>query len=424
MKKEMKKTPLHGWHTVHGANMAVFGGYHMPLWYPPGVREEHLAVLTKAGIFDTSHMAVVMIVGKGAFELLQLCFTRNMNACVGKDRTPLEPGRCVYGAYLNSDGGVIDDAIIYYIEENVYMTVVNTGMGGKIARHLMSHADPGNIGITDLTDKVGKIDIQGPMAAKILLRVLADHEGIFEGMPYFTFKGHFDKSSPLAGTALLANGVPVLLSRTGYTGEFGFEIFLDTSHLVAAWEMIMEAGEAFGLMPCGLAARDSLRVGAVLPLSHQDIGLWPFINNPWPFALSYNAGRTGFIKEFIGDRALMNVDKPEYTYAFAGYDLRKVAVHDNPVVLDPDGNKIGEVLTCVSDMAIGRYGDRIYSIASPDRPEDFVPRGLCCGFVKVKSELIPGQIVELKDNRRKIEVMIVDDIRPDRTARRSIVKMI
>jgi aminomethyltransferase len=120
----------------------------------------------------------------------------------------------------------------------------------------------------------------------------------------------------------------------------------------------------------------------------------------------------------------MNVDKPEYTYAFAGYDLRKVAVHDCPVVLDPHGNKIGEVLTCASDMAIGRHGDRIYSIASPDRPEDFVPRGLCCGFVKVKSELIPGQIVELRDNRRKIEVMIVDDIRPDRTARRSIVKMI
>jgi len=93
-------------------------------------------------------------------------------------------------------------------------------------------------------------------------------------------------------------------------------------------------------------------------------------------------------------------------------------------VLDAAGNEIGTVLTCVSDMAIGRYGDRIYSISSPDKPEGFNPKGLCCGFVKVKPKLLPGQIVELKDNRRKIKVMIVDDIRPDRTARRPIKEML
>lgn len=423
MKKEIRKTLLHGWHMTHQASMAIFGGYHMPLWYPTGVREEHLTVLTKAGIFDTSHMAAIMVTGKGAFDLLQLCFTRNLSACVGRDKRPLEPGRCVYGAYLNRDGGVIDDAIVYHIEKNVYMTVVNAGMGAEVAWHLMSHSDPGSVAITDLTDKVGKIDIQGPMAAGILEKVFKNGKEIFEGMSYFTFKGHFDKSSPLADMATLGDGIPVLLSRTGYTGEFGFEIFIEPACLLTAWEMIMEAGKSFGLIPCGLAARDSLRTGAVLPLSHQDIGSWPFINNPWPFALPFNSDGTGFTKKFIGDSALMNVEKPEYTYAFVGYDLRKVSINDNPVVLDPKGAKIGEVLTCVSDMAIGRHGDRIYSIASPDRPEDFTPRGLCCGFVKVKSELVPGQTVELRDNRRKIEVMIVDDIRPDRTARRSIVKM-
>ena len=426
MQEETKKTPLHDWHVSHSANMAVFGGYDMPLWYPSGAKQEHLTVLTNAGIFDTSHMAVIVVSGTDAFELLQLCFTRDLNACVGKKRMPLEPGRCVYGVYLNEHGKVIDDAIVCQIERNFYMIVVNAGMGAEVAQHMAVHVNGKDVEINDLTDKMGKIDVQGPMAARILMKVLTDPEKVFENMPYFTFKGYFDKAFPLADTVRLVNGIPVLLSRTGYTGEFGFEIFVDPDSLIEVWEMILAAGEDFDLISCGLAARDSLRAGAVLPLSHQDIGPWPFINNPWLFfTLSFSADGTGFTKKFIGDEALKNMDKDEYTHAFAGYDLRKVSAHDpTAYVLDSDGNEIGVVLTCVSDMAIGRHDDRIYSISSPDKPEKFSPRGLCCGFVKVKSKLTPGQIVELKDNRRKIKVMIVDDIRPDRTARKSIKKML
>jgi aminomethyltransferase len=423
MQKERKITPLHGQHAAHGANMADFGGYEMPLWYSTA-KKEHLSVLTNAGIFDTSHMAVIMVAGPEAYELLQLCFTNDLAACIGKSKKSLSPGRCVYGAYLNEKGEVIDDTIIYQLEENSYMVVVNAGMGDGVARHFTANKGDRRIEVTDLTDKVGKIDVQGPMAAKILSKVLADPESVFKKIPYFSFKGHFNATSPLSDTVRLTDGAPILLSRTGYTGEFGFEIFVSPDHTVKLWEMILDAGSDFELVPCGLAARDSLRGGAVLPLSHQDIGPWPFINHPWLFALPFNDDQTAFTKTFIGAQALLNIEASEYTYPFAGSDFRKVSVEDPAVVLDSEGHEIGRVLTCVTDMGIGRHGDRIYSIASPDKPEEFKPKGLCCGFVKVKSKMAPGQIVEIKDNRRKLKVTIVDDIRPDRTARRPIAELL
>ncbi len=423
MQKKRKITPLHGWHAAHGANMADFGGYEMPLWYSTA-KKEHLSVLTNAGIFDTGHMAVVMLAGPEAYELLQLCFTNDLAACIGKSKKSLSPGRCVYGAYLNEKGEVIDDTIIYQLEESSYMVVVNAGMGDGVARHFTANKGDRRIEVIDLTDKVGKIDVQGPMAAKILAKVLADPNSVFKKIPYFSFKGHFNATSPLSDTVRLTDGAPILLSRTGYTGEFGFEIFVSPDHTVKLWEMILDAGSDFELVPCGLAARDSLRGGAVLPLSHQDIGPWPFINHPWHFALPFNDDQTAFTKPFIGDQALLNIEASEYTYPFAGSDFRKVSVEDPAVVLDSEGHEIGRVLTCVTDMGIGRHGDRIYSIASPNKPEEFKPKGLCCGFVKVKSKMAPGQIVEIKDNRRKLKVTIVDDIRPDRTARHPIAELL
>jgi aminomethyltransferase len=393
------------------------------LWYSTA-KMEHLTVLTNAGIFDTSHMAVVMVAGPEAYKLLQLCFTNDLAACTGKNKAPLPAGRCVYGAYLNQEGEVIDDSIIFQLEENSYITVVNAGMGDAIARHLTANKGDRKVEITDLTDKVGKIDVQGPMAAKILSKVVADPENVFKKTPYFSFKGHFDAASPLADTVRLTDGTPILLSRTGYTGEFGFEIFVGPDHTVRLWDMILDAGSDFELIPCGLAARDSLRAGAVLPLSHQDIGAWPFINHPWNFALPFNDDQTAFNKPFIGDQALLSIEAPEYTYPFAGSDFRKVSAEDPAVVLDSEGHEIGRVLTCVTDMGIGRQGDRIYSVASPDKPQEFKPKGLCCGFVKVKSRMAPGQNIDIKDNRRKLTATIVDDIRPDRTARRPIAEML
>ncbi len=420
---EPKKTLLHGWHTAHGANMADFGQYNMPLWYPAGAKQEHLAVLTAAGMFDTSHMATVLVSGPQSFELLQRCFTRDLNACAGREKTALTPGNCTYGAFLDENGFVIDDAIVYQLADQSYMVIVNAGMGGPIASHLEAQAGGQVPRILDLSDRLGKFDLQGPRAAAILMRVLENPEKVMESMRYFTFKGCMDPMACFSDAVRLTDGTPVLLSRTGYTGEFGFEIFLPPEYFIQTWERVLEAGRDFGLLPCGLAARDSLRAGAVLPLSHQDIGRWPFINHPWEFALPFVSQGRSFSKAFIGDRALLNIRSPEYTHAFVGHDLRKVSAHDRASVLDVGGRKIGEVLTCVTDMGIGRFEGRIYSIASPDRPENFQPKGLSCGFVKTSIRLSPGQTITLKDNRRKIEVVIAEDIRPDRTARQSIRKM-
>jgi len=424
MNQEVKTTPLHAWHRDHGANMAIFGGYEMPLWYPTGARREHCTVLTHAGLFDTSHMACILIEGPAAYELLQHCFSKDLDACIGAKKTPLEDGRCAYGIFLNEEGETIDDAIVYRLHREQYMVIVNAGMGGTIAGHLAAHRGNRESTVTDLTDRIGKIDIQGPLAGTILKKVIQRPETVFDRMPYFSFKGHFDARSPLAEAVRLNDGTPLLLSRTGYTGEFGFEIFLDPAHLVALWETIMDRGETAGLVACGLAARDSLRAGAVLPLSHQDIGPWPFLNNPWPFALPYAPDRTGFTKAFIGAEALLHIADPEYTHAYAGFDLRKVSTHDTAVVVDSDGVEIGTVLTCATDMGIDRVDDRIFSITSPDKPDSFKPRGLCCGFIKVRKELPNGTVVQLRDNKRSVKVMITDDIRPDRTARRALKDMV
>ena len=423
MERQTKRTPLFDWHKSRGANMADFGGYEMPLWYA-SAKSEHLSVLKQAGLFDTSHMATLLLSGPGAHGLLQLCFTNNLDGCVGRAKKPLFPGRCVYGAFLNAYGEVIDDGIVSKLSGDEYMVVVNAGMGGQVAEHLNANKAEREVEIDDLTDRLGKIDVQGPTAARIVSGVLAAPETVLDPMPYFSFKGHFSANAPQADAVRLKNGVPILLSRTGYTGEFGFEIFVAPDQLVATWEMICAAGEAFGLETCGLAARDSLRGGAVLPLSHQDIGDWPFVNHPWPFALPYAADRSGFTKTFIGDKALLNVEAPDFTYAFVGADLRKVSTGDPATVVDGTGNEIGRVLTCVTDMGIGWHQGQILSVASPGRPEDFAPRGLSCGFVKVATPLKPGTALKLKDSRRRIKVTVVEDIRPDRTARRPIKEML
>jgi len=422
----IKRTLLHGRHEAQGARMADFSGYEMPLWYPTGVKGEHRAVLTHAGAFDTSHMAAVKVTGKGGFDLLQRCFTRDLRFCLGKSRTPLVPSRGVYGAFLTPRGEVIDDAIVFQISPESYLVGVNVAMGGVIARHLRTHREREEVEIEDLTDRVGKMDLQGPQSARILAKVLADPQKVFEGLIYFSFQGHFDPDSPLADAVRLKDGTPLMLSRTGYTGEFGFELFTAPERFVHLWEAVAAAGSPLGMIPCGLGARDSLRTGAMLPLSHQDIGPWPFINHPWPFALPFNADGSGFTKAFIGSEALQRVENPEYTHAFVGDDLRKVSTGagEPARVLNAAGKEIGAVLTCVTDMGIGRHEGRIYSIASPDKPEAFEPPGLCCGFLKAKTRLTAGDTVELQDRRRRLRATIVDNIRPDRTAHRPLREMI
>ncbi|MCK5312197.1 MAG: aminomethyltransferase family protein, partial [Desulfobacteraceae bacterium] len=317
-------------------------------------------------------------------------------------------GRCVYGAFLTDKGFSIDDALVYKFSDTVFMICVNSGMGSVITDHLIENKKNLSVEINDLTGRIAKMDIQGKNSARILTQVLKNPDEIFEKMPYFSFKN-----------VELLDGTNVLLSRSGYTGEFGFEIFLTPYAIVKLWKDILKAGEKFNITPCGLGSRDSLRAGAVLPLSHQDIGNWEFINHPWDFALPYNTEKTIFTKEFLGKDKL--TDKIEhYIYPFAGDNLRKIGTSDNAFVLDEDQNKIGTILTCATDIGIGWHENKIVSVASPSLPDDLKLKGLSCGFIKVNKKLKYNTRLTLQEGKRKISVAIMPDIRPDRTARKAI----
>ena len=270
----LHQTALHATHEALGATLVDFGGWDMPLWYPTGAVKEHLAVIQHAGLFDIGHMAGLMVSGPDALEALQWAFTKDLS---------LSGPRAAYGAFLDASGGV-DDPIVYPLSEGRYFVVLNVGKGERIAESLSAWAasEGKSVTIRDLAGTYGKLDLQGPATVRVMTKLLKDPEAVFDKLPYFSFKGDIELAN---SDIFLADGTPIFLSRTGYTGEQGFEIFVPYDKIVDIWNRILEAGKDEGVIPCGLAARDSVRAGAVLPLSQQDIGPWAFVNNPWPFTL-------------------------------------------------------------------------------------------------------------------------------------------
>lgn len=329
----------------------------------------------------------------------------------------------MYGTFLNDAGHVIDDAIVYRQGEQRFMVVVNAGMGEKISAHLKSYNSQ-SVKIVDYTDKLGKIDIQGVATLKILQNLFQNPDQLFEKFIYFSFKGWFD-SDWCKEPVVTKSGIEILLSRTGYTGEFGVEIFVKAEQTQKLWDEILATGAPYNILPCGLAARDSLRTGAVLPLSHQDIGEHLFINNPWSFALPYGDD-VKFTKPFLGDKALAEGRYSSFTYPFTGYNPRKIPLSEESFVADENGESIGRILTCTTDMAIDRRDQEIASVAVNKTIDDdtFSPKGLSCGFILVEKEMSVGDKVFLVNGKRKIEVEIRQDIRPNRTARLPIKQML
>lgn len=411
----LKHTALHAEHQSLGATLVDFGGWDMPLWYPTGAVKEHLAVLKGAGLFDIGHMAGLLISGPDAFKLLQWTFTKDLS---------LTGTRAAYGVFLDAKGGVMDDSIVSPLSGGRWFVVLNVGKGQLVADHLKAEAAAKGwtVDLQDLAGTYSKIDLQGPASVRIMQSLLADAESVFAKFPYFTFKGDIDLEQ---SEIRLKDGTPLFLSRTGYTGEQGFEMFVPHAAAVTVWKALLKAGEPYGVIPCGLAARDSLRAGAVLPLSGQDIGPWPFVRTPWPFAVPRNEDGS-WSKDFYGRDALELAEQAAgaaYTFPYCGFDPRKVtsADHDRHPRVLLGGEDIGDVLTCVADVSIGRVDGAIKSIASPDKPEGFNPKGLVCGFVRVDRPLEPGTRIKLADERRSIEVEIVSDVRPARTARKALI---
>ena len=242
-------------YTVHQkiAKMAVFAGFEMPMWYI-GIIPEHLAVRDSVGIFDISHMGRVLITGVES--------ERYLNYVITNDVSKLSPKGAQYSVMCNENGGIIDDFVIYRLENEKFLFVSNAANREKDHNWLVKNAKGFDVKIEEISDNAAMFAVQGPNAQKTLQKIASEKLETIE-----RFKGE----------SLRLSGVSVFLSRTGYTGEDGFEVFVWDASLakpdnaVKVWNAIIEAGKTFGLTPCGLGARDTLRLEAGMCLYGNDI---------------------------------------------------------------------------------------------------------------------------------------------------------
>lgn len=237
-----QKTPLYDSHIAAGGKMVPFAGYLLPVQYR-GVIDEHLAVRRQAGLFDVSHMGEIVISGPSALA--------NINNLFTNDFTNLAVGRVRYSPMCNERGGIVDDFIVYRMAEDRYLVVVNASNRHKDAAFMRERLF-GDVTLEDISDDIAQIALQGPKSREILARVM-DEERI--PAKYYSFTDKLDVA-----------GVNCLVSQTGYTGELGYELYCAPQDVTRLWDALLTAGKDDGLIPCGLGARDTLRLEAAMPL--------------------------------------------------------------------------------------------------------------------------------------------------------------
>jgi len=244
----LKHSPLHDRHAALGAKFAEFGGWEMPLEYSTGVLKEHAAVRESVGIFDVSHLGKLDVRGPGAAAYL--------NRCLSNDLDRIGPGRAQYSLVCDAGtGGVVDDLIAYVHDEDHVLLVPNAANSEEIRRRLEAGA-PEGITVADQHETHAVLAVQGPRSDDVLSAL-----GLPTGLDYMSFQ-----VSPF-------EGADVVVCRTGYTGERGYELVADNAVAPALWDALLEAGESHGILPCGLGARDTLRTEMGYPLHGQDISI-------------------------------------------------------------------------------------------------------------------------------------------------------
>lgn len=240
---ELLKTPLYEWHRAHGAKMGPFAGWDMPIQYE-GILAEHTHTRIAASIFDICHMGEFRITGTGAARALAGAVSHNLET--------LKPGKCRYGFLLNARGGVMDDLIVYRMAEDAFMLVVNGACAASDFAALRQRL-PDAVSLEDVSARTAKIDLQGPRSVDVLETLL---DASFRDLGYFSFRqAAFQETS-------------LLVSRTGYTGELGYELYLPWEAALTLWEALLADDR---VRPAGLGARDTLRLEAGLPLYGQDL---------------------------------------------------------------------------------------------------------------------------------------------------------
>lgn len=309
----MKRTPLYAEHIKHGARMVEFAGWEMPIQYK-GIIEEHEAVRNKVGIFDVSHMGEIEISGSKAFE-----FCQNISC---NDVSKLKPGKIQYSAILNEQGGVIDDCTLYQLAEQHYLFVVNASRKDQVLDWFLKHKEP-HVEITDLSDDYGLLAIQGKKSQEILSEVLGRE---LDSLKYYEFM-----------IAQFSSNV-LIVSRTGYSGEDGFELYVPIKKTVELWNALLEKGKAYGIEPIGLGARDTLRLEMGYLLYGQDM-------NEQVSALQ--AGLSWIIKfdkgHFVGKAALENENKKGLSKRIRALLMEEKSIPRSHYEVMRSDKKIGEI---------------------------------------------------------------------------------
>lgn len=299
---ELKKTPLNAMHRSLGGRMVDFGGWDMPVQYTAGVIEEHMRCRTAAGLFDVSHMGEIWVEGPDAIDFV--------NRLTTNDVTNLIDGQAHYSALTNANGGVVDDLLVYRFSHDRLLLVVNAGTTEKDWHWIKSHhSEHDDLGLRNASSEYCQIAVQGPDAIEILQKLTETDLGAIN---YYHF------------TTGMVDGVDSIISRTGYTGEDGFEIYASPEHAEQLWKKLLETGgygSANGILPCGLAARNTLRLEAAMSLYGHELGddITPLeANLGWITKLQKG--------DFIGSAALARQKETGLERKLAGFEMTEPGI--------------------------------------------------------------------------------------------------
>lgn len=356
----MSKTALYEKHVFLGAKMVDFAGFEMPVQYS-GINEEHFAVREKVGIFDVSHMGQFYVEGENAKDLLQFTCSNNVEN--------LENGKAQYTCLPNGKGGIVDDLIIYKINDTQYFVVVNAANIDKDFAHFQKYNENFGAELKNVSDEMSLIAVQGPKASETLQK-LTDTD--LAKIPYYHF-----------GIGNVAGFSDVIISNTGYTGSGGFEIYFKNENAEKIWDELTKAGEEFGLLPCGLAARDTLRLEKGFCLYGNDID---DSTSPLEAGLGWI---TKFEKDFVDKEFLAKQKAEGVTKKLVAFEMQEKAIprHDYEVV-DSEGNIIGKV-TSGTMSPMKKVGIGLAYVA-----KDFTKVGSEI-FIKIRNKNIPAKVVKL-----------------------------
>lgn len=315
----LKRTPLFDIYKEYGAKTIDFGGWELPVQFS-SIKEEHEAVRTKAGLFDVSHMGEFEVKGADSLSFLQKMLTN--------DLSKLKTGSVQYTAMCYENGGTIDDLIVYQLNTNHYLLIVNAANMEKDYKWLKDHLE-GDVKLNNLSEKIALLALQGPQSEKILQKVISDGTNVSE-IGSFQFKND-----------CMIQGFQTLISRTGYTGEDGFEIYCQANDGTELWNLLLDAGKEDGLIPCGLGARDTLRFEACLPLYGQELS--PEIT-PLEAGIGF-AVKLNKEQDFIGKSALKKQKEEGLTRKLVGIEMIDRGIPRHGYEVYANDEKIGFITT-------------------------------------------------------------------------------